>query len=51
MMKKPYVEPRVFDLGTVVELTETTPERDKCSGSGDVHTSQVISPNYSNDCP
>jgi hypothetical protein len=51
MMKKHYEAPKVFDLGTVRELTETTPERDKCSGSGDVRTVNEISPNYSNDCP
>jgi hypothetical protein len=51
MNKKPYETPKVFELGTVKELTETTPERDKCSGSGDVQTIQELSPNYSNDCP
>ena len=51
MDKKPYEAPKVFELGTVKELTETTPENDKCSGSGDTHTAQVLSPNYSNDCP
>jgi hypothetical protein len=51
MKKMPYAAPKVFLLGTVKGLTETTPERDKCSGSGDVRTVQEISPNYSNDCP
>ena len=51
MDKKPYRAPKVFELGTVKELTETTPEEDKCSGSGDVRTIQEISPNYSFDCP
>ena len=51
MSKKPYGAPKVFELGTVAELTETTPENDKCSGSGDVRTIQEISPNYSLDCP
>ena len=50
MDKKPYEAPKVFELGTVKELTELTPENDKCSGSGDTHTDQVLSPNYSNDC-
>ena len=51
MEKKLYVTPRIFELGTVKKLTETTPEEDKCSGSGDTHTAQILSPNYSNDCP
>ena len=51
MNKKPYEAPKVFELGTVKELTETTPENDKCSGSGDVRTVQELSPNYSTDCP
>jgi hypothetical protein len=51
MEKKQYVTPKVFELGTVKELTETTPEADKCSGSGDVRTVQELSPNYSTDCP
>lgn len=51
MTRKPYVAPRVFDLGAVKELTQTTAEEDKCSGSGDIRTVQQISPNYSTDCP
>ena len=51
MNKKPYEAPKVFELGTVKELTETTAEEDKCSGSGDVRTLEPISPNYSVDCP
>jgi hypothetical protein len=51
MKKTLYAAPKVFLLGTVKELTEATPERDKCSGSGDLLTVQQISPNYSNDCP
>jgi hypothetical protein len=52
MGKKQYEPPKVFELGTVKELTETTPEADKCSGSGDQFTlSEAISPNYSGDCP
>lgn len=51
MEKKQYVTPTVLELGTVKELTETTPEADKCSGSGDVRTVQELSPNYSTDCP
>jgi hypothetical protein len=50
-MKKPYEAPKVFELGTVKQLTETTTEEDKCSGSGDTHTAQELSPNYSYDCP
>jgi hypothetical protein len=49
--RKPYVAPKVFDLGKVKELTQTTAEEDKCSGSGDIRTVQQISPNYSTDCP
>jgi hypothetical protein len=49
--KKPYAPPRVFDLGTIKELTHSTAEEDKCSGSGDIRTVQQISPNYSFDCP
>jgi hypothetical protein len=51
MEKKQYVPPKVLELGTVRELTKTTPEADKCSGSGDVRTVQDLSPNYSTDCP
>jgi hypothetical protein len=51
MSKKPYETPKVVELGSVKELTETTPENDKCSGSGDVRTVQELSPNYSTDCP
>lgn len=51
MDKKPYETPKVVELGSVKELTETTPENDKCSGSGDVRTVQELSPNYSTDCP
>lgn len=51
MAKEPYRKPELKVLGTVVELTQTTPEADKCSGSGDTHTAQVLSPNYSGDCP
>ena len=47
LMKKPYEAPKVFELGTVKELTETTGIPDKCSGSGDTHTVQQLSPNYS----
>lgn len=49
-MKK-YETPTLRVLGTVADLTETTPEADKCSGSGDVRTVQELSPNYANDCP
>jgi hypothetical protein len=51
MDKKPYVSPKVFELGTVKELTEDTGVPDKCSGSGDTHTLQQLSPNYDEDCP
>lgn len=51
-MKKPFETPVLREYGSVAEFTETTPEADKCSGSGDVRTlSQQISPNYSTDCP
>jgi hypothetical protein len=49
--KKPYEAPKVFELGTVKELTESTGELDKCSGSGDTHTLIQESPNYDDDCP
>jgi hypothetical protein len=51
MPEKRYETPKVVELGTVKDLTATTPEADKCSGSGDTHTAQVLSPNYSGDCP
>lgn len=51
MKKKPYAAPKVFLLGTVKELTETTPERDKCSGSEDNAYPQDLSPLFSTDCP
>ena len=50
--KKLYKAPKVFELGTIKELTETTPEADKCSGSpGDLHSAFPLSPHYSDDCP
>lgn len=52
MDKKLYERPKVFELGTVKEFTETTPEADKCSGSpGDLHSAFPLSPHYSGDCP
>jgi hypothetical protein len=51
MNKKPYEAPKVFELGTVRELTEDTGLLDKCSGSGDTHTLIQESPNYDDDCP
>jgi hypothetical protein len=51
MDKKPYEAPKVFELGTVKELTETTGRLDKCSGSGDTHTLIQESPLYDDDCP
>lgn len=51
MNKKPYEAPKVFELGSVKELTEDTGVPDKCSGSGDTHTIQQLSPNYNEDCP
>lgn len=50
MDKKPYEAPKVFELGTVKELTETTAAHDKCSGSGDTRTIQSLSPHYDLDC-
>ena len=49
--KRRYDAPKVIELGALKELTQTTTEEDKCSGSGDVRTIQEISPNYSVDCP
>jgi len=51
MEKKIYEAPKVFELGTVEELTHDTGIPDKCSGSGDTHTLQQLSPNYNEDCP
>lgn len=51
MEKKRYEAPKVFELGSVGELTETTGRPDKCSGSGDTHTLIQLSPNYNADCP
>lgn len=51
MDKKVYEKPTIRDLGTVAELTESTGLPDKCSGSGDTHTLQSLSPNYNDDCP
>jgi hypothetical protein len=49
--KRRYEAPKVFELGSVRELTETTGRADKCSGSGDTHTLQSLSPTYDQDCP
>jgi hypothetical protein len=51
MEKKNYEAPKVFELGSVEELTQTTGIADKCSGSGDTHTLQSLSPVYDEDCP
>ena len=51
MDKKPYEAPKVFELGTVKELTETTPEEDKCSGSNDRFAPSILSPEFNTDCP
>jgi hypothetical protein len=51
MEKKPYEAPRVFELGTVKELTAKDDLIDKCGGSADVDLPQVLSPQYSLDCP
>jgi hypothetical protein len=50
-MKRNYETPVLTRLGSVGELTASTPEPDKCSGSGDQFTVQELSPNYSGDCP
>lgn len=51
MDKKIYEAPKVFALGTVKELTATTPEVDKCSGSGEVIDFHPLSTIFSGDCP
>ena len=51
MDKKPYEAPKVFHLGTIKELTETTPEEDKCSGSNDRFAPTILSPEFNTDCP
>jgi hypothetical protein len=50
MEKKPYEAPKVFELGTVKELTRTTGEEDKCSGSLDSAFPNQLSPEFSKDC-
>lgn len=49
-MKKPYETPRVFSLGSVQELTRSTPEVDKCSGGNDVAFPQILSQVFAFDC-
>jgi hypothetical protein len=51
MEKKHYEAPKVFELGTVKELTESTPEVDKCSGSGEISHGHPLSELFSLDCP
>jgi hypothetical protein len=49
-MKKPYEAPKVFELGSVQELTKSTPQVDKCSGENDTAFPQILSNNFSFDC-
>jgi hypothetical protein len=49
-MKKRYEAPTVCELGTVQQLTQSTPELDKCSGGNDVAFPQILSNNFSFDC-
>jgi hypothetical protein len=51
MEKKPYQEPRVFELGTVKELTHENPTQDKCGGSADLAYPQILRPLFEGDCP
>lgn len=51
MEKKPYEAPKVYELGTVQQLTHATGEADKCSGSDDQFLPQQLSPVFSKDCP
>lgn len=51
MPKKPYETPKVFELGTVQELTRENSGEDKCAGSGDSAFPVILSPNFATDCP
>ena len=51
MEKKPYEAPKVLELGSVKELTATTPSLDKCSGSTEVIRGVPLSDFFSKDCP
>ena len=55
MNKKPYNAPRVFELGTVAELTQKGELVDKCAGSAEVvrglPLSLETSDDHGGDCP
>ena len=51
MEKKPYEAPKVLELGSVKELTATSPSLDKCSGSTEVIRGVPLSIFFDKDCP
>ena len=51
MEKKSYESPRVFELGTVRELTHENPTIDKCGGSADNAYPETLRPLFEGDCP
>lgn len=55
MAKKNYEAPRVFELGSVKELTHSVPPNDnledKCGGSGDIQIPSLWDGGLVLDCP
>ncbi len=54
-MKKTYQAPKIVELGSVQELTQSVPpndnELDKCGGSGDAHIPSLWDGGLVLDCP
>lgn len=54
-MKKSYESPRIVELGSVQELTQSVPpndlEEDKCGGSGDQFIPSLWDGGFVLDCP
>lgn len=55
MEKKSYEAPKVFELGSVKDLTHSVPpndnQRDKCGGSGDIQIPSLWDGGLVLDCP
>jgi hypothetical protein len=55
MQKKPYQAPKVYELGSIAELTQENPDLDKCAGSNDQYVPSPpeppLSPRFAGDCP
>lgn len=48
---KEYQAPKVYELGSVKELTQENPTIDKCGGSSDAAYPTLLRPLFEGDCP